>query len=137
MKTNEQNNLKTKTLIKKKHGPLSCCVVRQRNERGLRSRRCSEQNILVENRARLPELPFDSILDNNNKETLWRETGERQKLFCKNCNKASLCCVEWNWTETELLFQGFAFFLFLDEPNRTERNGLDWILRYLFSSSLC
>lgn len=70
MKTNEQNNLKTKTLIKKKHGPLSCCVVRQRNERGLRSRRCSEQNILVENRARLPELPFDSILDNNNKETL-------------------------------------------------------------------
>ena len=75
MKTIEQNNLKTKTHNqnekKKKHEPLSCCVVRQRNERGLRSRRCSEQNLLVENRARLPELPFDSILDNNNtKETL-------------------------------------------------------------------
>ena len=139
MKTNEQNNLKTKTLIKKNTDLFLVVLFDSETSEAfdldavlsrtslLRIVHASQSCHLIRFQIIIIRIPFEEKPEKD------------ENCFVRNV-KSEMCCVEWNWTETELLFQGFAFFFFFffgrTEQNRTERIGLDFPLSFFFFTLL-
>ena len=139
MKTIEQNNLKTKTLIKKKNTDLFLVVLfdSETSEAFDLDAVLSRTSLLriVHASQSCHLIRFQIII-------IIRRPFEGKLEKDKNCFVRIVNFVIKRVVSNGIGLKLNSYFkvslsFFLDEPNRTERNGLDWILRYLFSSSLC